>query len=350
MIKKYFFGIVLLILFSSSSFGQNKHRKVIVLPVPTIGYSPETGTYFGAVSLFSLDFYNDSTTRSSNAEIELTYTLRKQLILEGSWNYFFKDEKWFTTGLLHFSRYPDLYYGIGNTDKSDAEIKFNSKRLKTDVSLFRNLGDHLFIGSRIKYLSYNDIEIPADLYTYNELKNSNSIGAGITLFKDTRNHILTATNGLYALVNATYNFSKTNYTELKTDLRYYKTIGNKTVWATRFLNEFTFGTPPFFDYRPLGGDQTARGYYHGKYRDKHLSTLQTEFRFPIYKRLMLATFGGLSNVYSSQNPFNFDKTLYNTGIGLRFLVDQTENTYLRMDYAIGRYGNNGFYISFGESF
>jgi len=47
-----------------------KSKKVKILPVPSIGYTPETKTYFGAVSLFTLDFYQDGKTRTSNAKLE----------------------------------------------------------------------------------------------------------------------------------------------------------------------------------------------------------------------------------------------------------------------------------------
>ena len=73
-----------------------KTKKVKILPVPAFGYSPETSTYIGAVSLFTLDFYQDEHTRTSNAKLEFNYTWRKQVIIEGQWNYFFRDEKYYT--------------------------------------------------------------------------------------------------------------------------------------------------------------------------------------------------------------------------------------------------------------
>ena len=38
-----------------------KVRKIGVLPVPTIGFAPETRLYFGAVALFTLRFWQDET-------------------------------------------------------------------------------------------------------------------------------------------------------------------------------------------------------------------------------------------------------------------------------------------------
>jgi len=97
-----------------------------------------------------------------------------------------------------------------------------------------------------------------------------------------------------------------------------------------------------------GGDKFVRGYNYGRYRDKNLSSIQTEFRLPLVWKFGIATFGGISNLFA--NNFKINDSKYNCGLGLRFLVDKHDKTNLRLDYAVGNDGNSGFYISFGESF
>jgi outer membrane protein assembly factor BamA len=147
-----------------------------------------------------------------------------------------------------------------------------------------------------------------------------------------------------------YNIAQKNYFELTLDGRLYKSWNTKLVSATRFVHDFNFGIIPFYDLAFLGGDQYVRGYYFGRFRDQHLSTIQQEFRMPIYWRFGLATFGGLSSIYSDKQPFSINNIKYNYGLGLRFLVDKKDKTSLRLDYAIGNNNNSGFYVSFGESF
>jgi hypothetical protein len=101
-------------------------KRISVLPVPAIGYTPETKTYVGLVTLFTFNSTTDSLTRSSNAKLEFVYTWNKQMIFETDWNYFFPAEKWFTKGWLHYSKYPDLYYGIG-FDTPEAQANSTSK-------------------------------------------------------------------------------------------------------------------------------------------------------------------------------------------------------------------------------
>ena len=344
---RWFPVLLLLVMASHFAMGQDSSKRIKILPVPTIGYSPETRTYIGAVTLFTIDLYKDSVTRTSNAKFEFNYTWNKQLIFETEWNYFFKEEKWFTRGRIHYSEYPDYYYGIGSNTPESNKTLYNSNRLVFEANILKNLGDKLFIGPGIRYINYNNVSF-TDTLNYPELADHSTFGVGITLLRDSRNNLLTATKGYYINFNAGYNFSQNNYVETTLDLRIYKTWADKFTWANRMINVFHFGNPPFYDYSFLGGDKFVRGYNYGRYRDKNLTSLQTEFRMPLFWRFGLATFGGVSNLFADN--FKPGDSKFNYGLGMRFLVDKHDRTNLRLDYAIGEGENSGFYISFGESF
>lgn len=337
-----------------------RRKKVKVLPVPAFGYSPETKTYVGAVSLFTFNLYADSLTRTSNAKLEVNYTWNKQVIIDMGWNFFSKNENIFTKGQVAFSKYPDYYWGVGAGTPDSDKVIYDSKRFVADIAVLKKIRTSLFSGPVLKYYNYWDVNQDATAkLTFPELTNSRVFGLGYSLLKDTRNSILTPSEGHYFYSGVTYNlsksnsrtaynFSKSNYTELVLDMRYYKTWKDKFTWASRFINEFNIGNTPFYDYAFLGGDKFVRGYYYGRFRDKNLSSLQTEFRTPLIWRFGVAAFGGVSNIFSNQ--FNIGNSKYNGGLGLRFLVDRKDKTNLRLDYAVGEKGNNGFYVSFGESF
>jgi hypothetical protein len=327
-----------------------KSRKIKVMPVPAFGYSPETRTYVGAVTLFTLDFYGDSDTRRSNAKLEFNYSWNKQVIFDSEWNYFFKEENWFTKGRFHYSKYPDFYYGIGENTPDSNKLVFNSNRFIFEVHALKGLGENFFMGPNIKYTRYYHVKYNISNTSFPELTDGETFGIGYSLLKDTRNNLLTPTHGLLIYLNAGYNFSKKNYLEFTLDMRYYKTWKERYTFATRFLNDLNMGSTPFYNMSFLGGDENVRGYYYGRYRDNNLTTIQSEFRFPVYWRIGLAAFGGLSNIYSRQHTFSFNKFKVNGGLGIRFLVDKNEKTNLRFDYAMGSHGSSGFYISFGESF
>lgn len=355
LVTMIFLALVLVMLFNNSSYCQEDKpvKKVSILPVPAIGYSPETKTYVGIVTLFTFNNTLDSLTRSSNAKIEFVYTWNKQMIFESDWNYFFPGEKWFTKGkVLYFSKYPDLYYGIGFDTPYSGELSFESNRLIFDMDLFRNIKNKLFFGAGINYTTYAKIKSLNDSLYYPELKDENNFGIKLIFLKDSRNNILSPSKGNYFEFKNGFNFSSSFYLKTELDYRKYFSFGKAGMHtlAGRFYQSSIFGNPPFYDFAMIGGDKYVRGYYLGRFRDKNVSAVQLELRNHIFWRIGIATFGGVSMVYEKINTISNESFKPNVGVGLRFLVDKNENTNLRIDYAIGADNQSGFYISFGESF
>ncbi len=325
-------------------------KKIKALPVPAFGYSPETRSYIGAVSLFTIKLYDTAHTRISNAKIEFNYTWNRQIIAEAEWNYFFNKEKWFTKGRIHYSHYPDFYYGIGGATPDSNKAIFNSRRNIFEASALKQIGTKLFTGLNIRYINYHNIYYINTRTTYNELVNSSTLGIGYAILKDSRNSLLTPQHGKYAYADISINKSLKNYVKITADYRQYKTWNKKQTFAVRTFNELNIGSPSFYDLSHLGGDKYVRGYYYGRYRDNCMSTLQAEYRTPVIWRFGMAAFSGISAIYHSINTIGTASVKYNYGLGLRFLVDKKDNTNLRIDYAIGSNNNSGFYISFGEAF
>jgi outer membrane protein assembly factor BamA len=350
--------ILLVLLFNATiSMGQKdsdstkvkKDRKVKVLPVPAFGYSPETRGYIGAVALFTLDLYKDSLTRTSNAKIEFNYTQNRQSILEAQWNYFFREEKWFTDGKFHLSRYPDQYFGIGAFAPDSNAIFFNSDRLITKIDVLKRVRPHLFAGIGLEYIKFKDVS-GDDIALFEELSDQENFEISGDVIYDSRNNLLNATSGRYANVSLGYNSGTNEYLKTRIDLRAYKTWKDKYTIAARLYNEFTSNTPNFYDNARMGGDLNARGYFFGRFRDRNLSTLQVEGRIDLFWRLDLAVFGGVSSVYAAFDALDQSRLAPNYGFGIRFLTDKTEKVNLRFDYALGLDGSSGFYVSFGEAF
>ena len=351
MFKLYIYALLFLLTCSVAlSQDPSRVKKIKILPIPVFGYTPETKTYVGAVTLFTFNFYGDSLTRTSNAKIECNYTWNRQFILEGEWDYFFKEEEWFSKGRIHYSQYPDYYYGIGSDTPDSNKLIFDSNRFVFEAAALKKIGPELFAGMNVRYIDYARVKFADGGLTYPELADASVFGIGFSVLKDRRNNLLTPSRGAYIHFNTSYNFAKRNYWEITFDIRYYKTWENKLTFACRFINDFNFANPPFYDLAVLGGDRFVRGYYYGRYRDNNLSSWQAEFRFPVIWKFGLAVFGGLANIYSGTNHFQLENCKWNFGLGIRFLADKKNRTNLRMDYAVGQNGNFGFYVSFGESF
>lgn len=327
-------------------------KKVKILPVPTFGYSPETKTYLGAVALLNFDLYQNKQTRTSNASLELTYTFRKQFLLEADWNYFFDHENWFTKGRLHFSKYPDLYFSQAQSyNNREIGTRYETDRYIGDVTLYRKLYTSAFVGLNLRYISYLNFDGLADMSDVG-FPDRLVRGIGIEYLLDSRDNIMTASQGMFFNFSFSYNHDNITkeYYKLILDARAYRHYWNNSVLSCRLFSHSNFRNPqPFFDEAIAGGDQFVRGYFFGKYRDQHATTFQIEWRVPLVWRVSFSAFGGISDLYNASGGFGEDY-LYNIGGGLRILVDKNEGTNLRLDYAVGQYGNSGFYFAFGESF
>jgi len=339
------FFLTSLISLSVSAKDTLRAKKVKILPVPTFGYSPETKTYVGAVALGTFDFYQNEQTRTSNASVEFTYTWRKQVLVEFDWNYFFNLENWFSKGIIHVSSYPDFLYQPG-ISSPDTKLSYGSERYLAEVYVLRKIGEKSFLGANLKVLSYQNINsLGAQAYDLT------TAGIGVSYLLDSRDNILTPSKGSFLDVNLQTNQAEKTYQKLTLDVRRYLAHSNSGVLSLRYYQHFNFGSElPFFDSAIIGGDEFVRGFFYGRYYDKHASLLQAEYRTDVIWRLGLAVFGGLSTVYNNEQFIAYDDLKYNLGIGLRFLVDKKERTNLRIDVAIGEGGNGGFYFAFGESF
>jgi hypothetical protein len=340
----------LLVISLTTDGNDSKGKRISVLPVPAFGYTPETHTYLGAVTLFTIRKLDELSTRTSNAKVEFNYTWNNQMIWESDWNYFFPYETWFTRGIVHYSKYPDLYWGIGSHATGLDEINFESNRFILSWDGFRSIYDKRYLGAGVSYKTYRNIR--QDSVFFSELREESSYELKVLFLKDSRNNILSPSEGNYFEFSNSFLLASSFYYRAIIDYRLYKNFGelDNQVLAGRFYHTSIFGNPPFFDYAMIGGDEYVRGYYLGRFRDKNLSTVQMEYRNQLFRKIGIATFGGVSIIYRGVGTIKMESLKPNAGLGLRFLIDKKENTNLRIDYAIGMHNQSGFYISFGESF
>ena len=126
-------------------------------------------------------------------------------------------------------------------------------------------------------------------------------------------------------------------------------MGNESVLAFNGALILSSGNVPFHQMPVIGGTKRLRGYLEGKYSDNNLAVLQSEYRFPIYKRLGAVVFGGVGEVAATPLGWSISTIRYNYGGGLRYMVDKAQRINLRADYGFGCH-SQGFYLTMGEAF
>jgi outer membrane protein assembly factor BamA len=179
-------------------------------------------------------------------------------------------------------------------------------------------------------------------------------GFGYFMTYDSRDSIFYSTSGSFHQFSAMafgrslgsdFAFSRF-YLEMRKYLRL--SFAHCLAFQTRFLVQT--GDPPFWRMGLLGGPESMRGYYLGRFRDKNMVTLQAEYRWtPIFWRLGLAAFAGLGDVAGTPGRFDLGRFKYSYGVGLRFVIDPKQRINIRLDYGIGK-DTSGIYFTAGEAF
>jgi outer membrane protein assembly factor BamA len=179
-------------------------------------------------------------------------------------------------------------------------------------------------------------------------------GFGGSFTYDTRNNAFSPDQGemlqFYFNRFAHYFGSDYDYTNFVLDLRKFIMIYRHEVLAIQAYGFFNAGETPLRSLALLGGANFMRGYYQGRYRDKNLGIVQSEYRIPLFWRFGATVFGDLGNVAPNLAGINFQGIKYSYGGGIRFALNPTEKLNLRLDYGIGEGKSNGFYFQLGEAF
>ena len=173
---------------------------------------------------------------------------------------------------------------------------------------------------------------------------------------DNLHNAMNPRDGMYsewAFINySTFVGSEFDFTYYITDNRLYLPVKKNTVLATQIYGQFTSGNPPFNMLSLMGGESLMRGYYLGRYRDKHFVAGQVEYRilpFSFSKRIGASVFLAAGQVFGDDHTFEWKQFLPSGGAGLRFLIFPDQDIYTRLDLAFTEEGR-GLYFFIGEAF
>ncbi len=340
---------------SSNSTGKKNH--LLVLPV--IARSIETSWSFGTAisSTFHIN-KKDSAIRTSNAQGLVLYSLKKQFIAAINGTIYFPGEKYILSEQLSYSFFPDKFWGLGRSTPDSNVEPYNFRQFYIYLHGQRSLANHLFIGAIYEYQNLIKVEyVAGGLFDKENVLGRNGYhtsGLGASLTYDTRNDAFAPDKGVFlqGSFNHFANFfgSDFTYTNYVIDTRGFIKTYKKQVLALQGYAFLNSGDVPLRSLASLGGANSMRGYYDGRYRDQNQVVLQAEYRMPVYRRLGAVLFGGVGNVSNDCNFMRIDDVKYSYGGGVRIALSKSERLNLRLDYGISRGAGSGFYFQLGEAF
>lgn len=255
---------------------------------------------------------------------------------------------------LYFYSFPADFWGIGYEMGDNDANKSDMKRwqAQAEVSFLFRVADNFYIGpmASYDYVIGKHIERPEllqgmDQHTWN-------VGAGVSLVYDNRDNLTNPHRGIYLNINQMFSpgFMGNDYAFSTTAFRFdaYQRLGKGTVLAEDIGANLNFGNPSWGMMAELGGTHSMRGYYEGRYRDKHSLEATVELRQHVWKRNGIVVWVGAGTIFPKFSALRSKQILPNAGVGYRW--EFKKNVNVRLDYGFGKSGQSGFLFNINEAF
>ena len=255
---------------------------------------------------------------------------------------------------LYFYSFPADFWGIGYEMGDNDANKSDMKRwqAQAEVSFLFRVADNFYIGpmASYDYVIGKHIERPEllqgmDQHTWN-------VGAGVSLVYDNRDNLTNPHRGICLNINQMFRpgFMGNDYAFSTTAFRFdaYQRLGKGTVLAEDIGANFNFGNPSWGMMAELGGTHSMRGYYEGRYRDKHSLEATVELRQHVWKRNGIVVWVGAGTIFPKFSALRSKQILPNAGVGYRW--EFKKNVNVRLDYGFGKSGQSGFLFNINEAF
>jgi hypothetical protein len=357
------------------------------LIIPIIGSQPATGFSYGFVTQYTFKG-KLAEDKYSSANLGVTYTEKKQLLINVKNSVMMNHNKIFFSGDWRFYIFSQANYGLGTDiipprhEDADFDLEALKEPMDYNYLKFHQTGswevkDNYYVGAGVHLDWYttitdNNLDIANGQFTnhYNYSKkygyNENEYfvnGLSLNLLYDSRDNQINTNNGMFANINYRFNpaFNSNQHASnvLFMEYRYFMPLSklNKqhvfSIWATgQFV---TSGVVPYLNLPSIGWDQRSRsgkGYTQGLFRGQKMVYFETEYRFPIKCNNLISgtVFGNLTSASDKDRDIRlFQYIQPAVGVGLRILIDKATRTNLVMNYAWGRH-SKAFYLNAGESF
>jgi hypothetical protein len=245
------------------------------------------------------------------------------------------------------------FYGIGNgNDRLNIDILQDGPM--SFVSGSWNVGKKLYVGlgyvrgSVDTRLRFDAVPPPF----FDPVLNLNVGAVTVPIEIDSRDHDQFPRDGWWVTGKTTLyrDFAGSDFeaNTYKLAINRYFPMREADVLAARLVVKSADEDVPFFLLSTFGGTSDLRGYPSGRYRDRHMYAIQTEYRWQFSNRWIFTGFVGVGEVAEQFTEMgrNF---LPAGGIGSRFVLSEKHKVGLSVDIATGKDGTE-FYFGVGEAF
>jgi hypothetical protein len=355
-------GILLSLSLSASSL--TAQARTVLLPF--LGSAPETGGQYG-VAVLRTRSSDSAGTRPSTLMANAIGTQKAQVrafVEYDAWSPGNERRSLFTAV---FSVFPLPYHGTGDDTPDESEP---IEPIQLDVSFARYrkraADSWRYVGLRgltsITTLSFvpdavseaSSFGLPLTNVSYLMLHGT------VGRLHDSRDNLFAATSG--RVLDLSLGVGALDIKEreaagvllrLQADARWYRETKRGSVLAAQALLLGNDGDVPIDQLALLGNSRINRGYTMGRFRDHWMAASQVEWRSParmFNNRVGVAAFGSVAVLGEEVLQLGAGRLLPAGGAGIRFRLNRSTRSTIRIDYARGRDQQSGLYVAFNEAF
>src|SRR5918995_474848 len=272
----------------------------------------------------------------------------------------FSDGRYFLNfGGTFFKNATSRFFGIGQTTVEADETNYTAREARVNwrLGVYANEGTQIAVGQRVRQVSLQrgatDLPFTGDVYpTVNGVQGETIIvGHRATFYYDTRNNLISPTDGMAVTAYAEINQNIRNHDFpifSRYELEVKKLIPSESKRAILIIRadlQATLGDQvPFFEQSSLGGQNNLRGYGVDRFIDKNLIAASIEERIHLARAKIagvaadfeIAPFLDTGQVFNSFKDVSFKDYRMTPGVGFRGIV--RPNVVGRIDYGYSKEG------------
>jgi outer membrane protein assembly factor BamA len=260
---------------------------------------------------------------------------------------------------MHFKNATVRFFGLGPTTVQGQETNYTAPetRLNWRFGVYANEVTQIAISQRFRHMQSiqeggTKLPFTGDIFpSAPGVEGATVLGQRISFHYDTRNNLVTPTDGMaitaYAELN--YNFKNGDdplYSRYGIEVkRMFASESKRAILVVRADLQATLGSDvPFYEQSSLGGENNLRGFGVDRYIDKQLIAFSVEERIHILRTRLagvmadfeIAPFIDTGQVFNSFKNVSFKDYRITPGVGFRGII--RPNVVGRIDYGFSKEG------------
>jgi outer membrane protein assembly factor BamA len=262
-------------------------------------------------------------------------------------------------GASYFKNATSRFFGIGQATSESDQTNYTGREVRANwrFGIYANEVTQIAVGQRFRQVRLQrgatDLPFTGDQFPGVDGVQGESLilGHRATFYYDTRNNLISPTDGMAVTAYAEMNQNIRNgdhpiYSRYELEVKkLFPSESKRAILIVRANLQATIGTQvPFFEQSSLGGQNNLRGFGVDRFIDKNLVALSIEERIHLMRTKIagasadfeIAPFLDTGQVFNDYKDVTFNNYRMTPGIGFRGIV--RPNVVGRVDYGYSREG------------